>query len=41
MSHVHLTKEDLIGSGEWKENLGWLNIIMIGLVKERLEHDET
>ena len=41
MSHVHLTKEDLIGSYEWKGNLDLLNIIMIGLAKNLPEHDET
>ena len=41
MSHIHRTKEDLIGSYEWKGNLDLLNIIMIGLAKELPEHDET
>ena len=41
MSHIHLTKEDLIGSYEWKGNLDLLNIIMIGLAKELPDHDET
>ena len=41
MSHIHLTKEDLIGSYDWKGNLDLLNIIMIGLAKELPEHDET
>lgn len=41
MSHIHLTKEDLIGAYEWKGNLDLLNIIMIGLAKELPEHDET
>ena len=41
MSHIHLTKEDLIGSYEWKGNLDLLNIVMIGLAKELPEHDET
>ena len=41
MSYVHLTKEDLIGSYEWKGNLDLLNIIMIGLSKKLPEHDET
>lgn len=41
MSHIHLTKEDMIGSYEWKVNLDLLNIIMIGLAKELPEHDET
>ena len=41
MSHIHLTKEAMIGSYEWKGNLDLLNIIMIGLAKELPEHDET
>ena len=41
MSHIHLTKDDMIGSYEWKGNLDLLNIIMIGLAKELPEHDET
>ena len=41
MGHIHLTKEDLLGSYEWKGNLDLLNIIMIGLAKELPEHDET
>lgn len=41
MGHIHLTKEDLIGSYEWKGNLDLLNIIMIGLAKELPEYDET
>lgn len=41
MSHIHLTKEDMIGSYECKGNLDLLNIIMIGLAKELPEHDET
>ena len=41
MSHVHLTKEDLIGYYEWKGNLDLLNIIMLGLAKKLPEHDET
>ena len=41
MSHIHLTKEDMIGSYEWKGNLDLLNIIMIGLAKELPEHDEA
>lgn len=41
MSHIHLTKEDLSGSYEWKGNLDLLNIIMIGLAKELPEHDEA
>ena len=41
MSYVHLTKEDLIGSYEWKGNLDLINIVMIGLSRELPEHDET
>ena len=41
MSHIHLTKEAMIGTYEWKGKLDLLNIIMIGLAKELPEHDET
>ena len=40
MSHIHLTKEDMIGSYEWKGKLDLINIVMIGLAKELPEHDE-
>lgn len=40
MSHVHLTKEDVIGSYDWKGNLDLLNIVMIGLAKKLPGHDE-
>ena len=41
MSHIHLTKEDLIGTYEWKGDLDLLNIVMIGLAKDLPEYDET
>lgn len=41
MSHVHLTKEDLVGSCNWKGNLDLLNTIIVGLTRELPEHDET
>ena len=41
MSHVHLIKEDLVGSYEWKGKLDLLNIIMLGVAKELPEHDGT
>ena len=31
MSHIHLTKEDIVGSYDWKGKLDLLNIVMIGL----------
>lgn len=40
MSHVHLVKEDLIGSYDWKGDLDLLNIVMIGLAKELPGHNE-
>lgn len=33
MSYVHLTKEDLLGSYDWKGNLDLVNIILIWLAK--------
>ena len=40
MSHIHLTKDDLIGRHDWKGKLDLLNIVMIGLAKELPEHSE-
>ena len=40
MSHIHLTKEDVVGSYEWKGKLDLLNIIMISLAKELPKHSE-
>lgn len=40
MSHIYLTKEDIIGSYDWKGKLDLLNIVMIGLAKELAGHDE-
>ena len=40
MSHVHLTKDDLVGAYDWAGNLELFNIIMIGLFKEIPEHNE-
>ena len=41
MSHIHLSKENVIGSHEWDGNLDLLNIVMIGLAEELPEYDET
>lgn len=30
MSHIHLTKDDVVGSREWKGKLDLLNVVMIG-----------
>lgn len=40
MSHIHLTKDDIIDTYHWKGNLDLLNIVMLGLAKELPEHDE-
>ena len=40
MSHIHLTKEDIIGNKQWGGNLDLLHIIMIGIGKTLPEHNE-
>ena len=40
MSHVHLTKDDILGEHDWKGRLDLLNIVMIGLGKEIPEHSD-
>ncbi len=34
MTHVHLTKEDLLNSYDWEGDIDLLNVILIGLAKE-------
>ena len=40
LSHIHLTKDELLKPHEWKGNLNLLNIVMIGITNEIPEHDE-
>lgn len=40
MSHIHLTKDDVIGSYEWKGKMDLLNIVMLGLAKKLPGHNE-
>ena len=40
LSHIHLTKDELLKSCNWKGNLDLLNIVLIGITNEIPEHDE-
>ena len=40
LSHIHLTREDLVGRYDWKGKMDLFNIIMIGLTKELPENNE-
>ena len=40
LSHIHLTKDELLKPHEWKGNLDLLNIVMIGITNEIPERDE-
>lgn len=40
MSHIHFTKDDIIGSYDWKGKLDLANIVMLGLSDELPEHDD-
>ena len=40
MSHIHLAKDNVIGSYQWKGKMDLLNIVMIGLSNELPRHDE-
>jgi len=40
IAYIHLAKDDLLGSYQWKGRLDLLNIVMIGIANELPEHDE-
>ena len=41
MSYIHLTKDELVESYDWKGNLDLLNIVMIGITNELPKKDEN
>lgn len=40
MSHIHLTKDEMLEPYDWKGNINLLNIILIGITDELPAHDE-
>ena len=40
LSHIHLTKDEMLNPCNWKGNLDLLNIVLIGITNEIPEHDE-
>ena len=40
LSHIHLTKDEMLKPCNWKGNLDLLNIVLIGITNEIPEHDE-
>ena len=40
ISHIHLTRDEMLKPCNWKGNLALLNIVLIGITNEILEHDE-
>ncbi len=40
LSHIHLTKDELLKPCNWKGNLDLLNIVLMGITNEIPEHDE-
>jgi len=40
MAYVHLAKDDLLGSYQWKGGFDLLNIVLIGIANELPEHDD-
>lgn len=40
MSHIHLTRDDIIGSHNWKGDINLLNIVLVGLVEDLPEKTE-
>ena len=40
MSHIHLTRDDIIGSHNWKGDIDLLNIVLLGLAEDLPEKTE-
>lgn len=40
LSHIHLTKDEMLKPYDWKGNIDLLNIVLIGITNELPEHDE-
>ena len=40
LSHIHLTKDEMLKPCNWKGNLDLLNIVLMGITNEIPEHDE-
>ena len=40
LSHIHLTKDEMLKPCNWKGNFDLLNIVLIGITNEIPEHDE-
>ena len=40
LSHIHMTKDEMLKPCNWKGNLDLLNIVLIGITNEIPEHDE-
>ena len=40
LSHIHLTKDEMLKPCNWKGNLDLLNIVLIGITNEIPEHDD-
>ena len=40
LSHIHLTKDEMLKPCNWKGNLDLINIVLIGITNEIPEHDE-
>ena len=40
LSHIHVTKDEMLKPYNWKGNLDLLNIVLIGITNEIPEHDE-
>ncbi len=41
LSHIHLTKDEMLRPYDWKGNMDLLNIVLIGVTNEIPEHDDN
>lgn len=40
LSHIHLTKDEMLKPYDWKGNINLLNVVLVGITNEIPEHDE-
>ena len=40
LSHIHLTKDEMLSPHDWKGNMDLLNIVLVGITNDIPDHEE-